>query len=50
MLLMVPAAGVIAILSTEMIFCNESIFCEKLLSLSETRESAEFLEKWLDVK
>lgn len=36
-------------LSTEMIFCNETIFCEKLLSLSETRESVEFLEKWLDV-
>ena len=36
-------------LSTEMIFCNETIFCEKLLSLSETRESEEFLEKWLDI-
>ncbi|MEH7113996.1 2-succinyl-5-enolpyruvyl-6-hydroxy-3-cyclohexene-1-carboxylic-acid synthase [Neobacillus niacini] len=38
-----------ASLSTEMIYCNESIFCERLLALTEKRESAEYLEKWLEV-
>lgn len=33
-------------LSTEMIFCNETLFCEKLLAFSESRNSGEFLRKW----
>jgi 2-succinyl-5-enolpyruvyl-6-hydroxy-3-cyclohexene-1-carboxylate synthase len=35
-----------ATLSTEMIFCNEIIFCEQLSGLTEPKESTEFLEKW----
>jgi 2-succinyl-5-enolpyruvyl-6-hydroxy-3-cyclohexene-1-carboxylate synthase len=38
-----------ASLSTEMIYCNETIFCQQILSYTETRESAGFLEKWLEV-
>jgi 2-succinyl-5-enolpyruvyl-6-hydroxy-3-cyclohexene-1-carboxylate synthase len=36
-------------LSTEMIYCNETIFCEQIVAFSETRTSGEFLEKWLAV-
>lgn len=36
-------------LSTEMIYCNETIFCERMLTFSEKRTSREFLEKWLAV-
>ncbi|MDF2790695.1 MAG: 2-succinyl-5-enolpyruvyl-6-hydroxy-3-cyclohexene-carboxylate synthase, partial [Neobacillus sp.] len=36
-------------LSTEMIYCNETIFCEQMLAVSETRTSSGFLEKWLAV-
>jgi 2-succinyl-5-enolpyruvyl-6-hydroxy-3-cyclohexene-1-carboxylate synthase len=38
-----------ASLSTEMIFCNETIFCEKLLAVAEPRMSVGFLEKWQKV-
>ncbi|TDL77567.1 2-succinyl-5-enolpyruvyl-6-hydroxy-3-cyclohexene-1-carboxylic-acid synthase [Rhodococcus qingshengii] len=38
-----------ATLSTEMIFCNETIFCEQLSGLTETKESTEFLEKWQEI-
>ncbi|SDN89878.1 2-succinyl-5-enolpyruvyl-6-hydroxy-3-cyclohexene-1-carboxylic-acid synthase [Bacillus sp. OK048] len=38
-----------ASLSTEMIYCNETIFCEQLLAFTEKRESTEFLEKWQGV-
>lgn len=38
-----------ATLSTEMIFCNETIFCEQLASLTETRESTEFMDKWQEI-
>jgi 2-succinyl-5-enolpyruvyl-6-hydroxy-3-cyclohexene-1-carboxylate synthase len=38
-----------ATLSTEMIFCNEIIFCEQLSSLTEPKESTEFLEKWQEM-
>jgi 2-succinyl-5-enolpyruvyl-6-hydroxy-3-cyclohexene-1-carboxylate synthase len=38
-----------ATLSTEMIFCNETIFCEQLSTLTEARESTDFLEKWQEV-
>ena len=38
-----------ASLSTEMIYCNETIFCEQLLAVTEKRESTEFLEKWQGV-
>lgn len=38
-----------ATLSTEMIFCNETIFCEQLSGLTETKESTEFLEKWREI-
>ncbi|KGM46084.1 2-succinyl-5-enolpyruvyl-6-hydroxy-3-cyclohexene-1-carboxylic-acid synthase [Neobacillus niacini] len=33
-------------LSTEMIYCNETIFCEQMLAVSETRTSLEFLDRW----
>ena len=33
-------------LSTNMIFCNESLFCEKLLSYTVPNSSSEFLMKW----
>ena len=33
-------------LSTNMIFCNESLFCEKLLSYTVRNASSEFLMKW----
>ncbi|MDQ1001120.1 2-succinyl-5-enolpyruvyl-6-hydroxy-3-cyclohexene-1-carboxylate synthase [Neobacillus niacini] len=36
-------------LSTEMIYCNETIFCEQMLAFSEKRTSSEFLENWLAV-
>lgn len=36
-------------LSTSMIFCNESIFCEKLLSYTVENPSSEFLTKWKKV-
>ncbi|MCM3692007.1 2-succinyl-5-enolpyruvyl-6-hydroxy-3-cyclohexene-1-carboxylic-acid synthase [Neobacillus niacini] len=38
-----------ATLSTEMIFCDETIFCEQLSTLTEARESTDFLEKWQEV-
>ncbi|MEH6995317.1 2-succinyl-5-enolpyruvyl-6-hydroxy-3-cyclohexene-1-carboxylic-acid synthase [Neobacillus drentensis] len=38
-----------ATLSTEMIFCDESIFCEQLSGLTEIKESTEFLEKWREI-
>jgi 2-succinyl-5-enolpyruvyl-6-hydroxy-3-cyclohexene-1-carboxylate synthase len=38
-----------ATLSTEMIFCNETIFCEQLSTLTESRESTDFLKKWQEV-
>ncbi|WHY85097.1 2-succinyl-5-enolpyruvyl-6-hydroxy-3-cyclohexene-1-carboxylic-acid synthase [Neobacillus novalis] len=33
-------------LSTEMIFCNETIFCEQLLSLLDTNSPSGFLQDW----
>ncbi|PLS01977.1 2-succinyl-5-enolpyruvyl-6-hydroxy-3-cyclohexene-1-carboxylic-acid synthase [Neobacillus cucumis] len=33
-------------LSTNMIFCNETIFCEKLLTYLDTNTSPRFLEDW----
>jgi 2-succinyl-5-enolpyruvyl-6-hydroxy-3-cyclohexene-1-carboxylate synthase len=33
-------------LSTNMIFCNESLFCEKLLTYTVPNSSSEFLMKW----
>ncbi|MDQ1144640.1 2-succinyl-5-enolpyruvyl-6-hydroxy-3-cyclohexene-1-carboxylate synthase [Bacillus sp. SORGH_AS 510] len=33
-------------LSTDMIFCNEVLFCEKLTSLSMNKASLAFLESW----
>ncbi|MEH6906453.1 2-succinyl-5-enolpyruvyl-6-hydroxy-3-cyclohexene-1-carboxylic-acid synthase [Bacillus sp. AFS006103] len=33
-------------LSTNMIFCNESLFCEKLLTYTVPNSSSEFLTKW----
>ncbi|WHX99699.1 2-succinyl-5-enolpyruvyl-6-hydroxy-3-cyclohexene-1-carboxylic-acid synthase [Neobacillus sp. DY30] len=38
-----------ASLSTEMIYCNETIFCERMLAVSEKRTCGEFLDKWLAV-
>jgi 2-succinyl-5-enolpyruvyl-6-hydroxy-3-cyclohexene-1-carboxylate synthase len=36
-------------LSTEMVFCNETIFCEQLLAFTKRAKTGEFLEKWLEV-
>lgn len=38
-----------AALSTEMIFCNETIFCEKLLNSIEPVSSIQYLEKWQEM-
>lgn len=38
-----------ASLSTDMIFCNETVFCEKLLKVSKDQASKAFLEKWLSI-
>lgn len=38
-----------AALSTEMIFCNETIFCEKLLDYIDSVSSNGYLEKWQDL-
>ncbi|WP_042354696.1 2-succinyl-5-enolpyruvyl-6-hydroxy-3-cyclohexene-1-carboxylic-acid synthase [Bacillus rubiinfantis] len=35
-----------AVLSTDMIFCHETVFCEKLLSQIEEINSTQYLEKW----
>ncbi|MEH7272211.1 2-succinyl-5-enolpyruvyl-6-hydroxy-3-cyclohexene-1-carboxylic-acid synthase [Neobacillus vireti] len=35
-----------ASLSTEMIFCHETYFCERLVASIDKRQSANFLEKW----
>ncbi|ETI69286.1 2-succinyl-5-enolpyruvyl-6-hydroxy-3-cyclohexene-1-carboxylic-acid synthase [Neobacillus vireti] len=35
-----------AALSTEMIFCNEAIFCEQLLCFLDTNSSSGFLQDW----
>jgi len=36
-------------LSTEMIYCNETIFCEQLSAYIQTSKSEDFLEKWQKV-
>ena len=36
-------------LSTEMIYCNESKFCQKLVSLSEAHGNQRISKKWLDI-
>lgn len=36
-------------MSTEMIFCNETLFCEKLLDFTEVNPSTDFLKKWKEV-
>jgi 2-succinyl-5-enolpyruvyl-6-hydroxy-3-cyclohexene-1-carboxylate synthase len=36
-------------LSTEMIYCNETIFCDKLLDLIEPVNSSGYLKKWQDL-
>ncbi|MDF2854290.1 MAG: 2-succinyl-5-enolpyruvyl-6-hydroxy-3-cyclohexene-carboxylate synthase [Neobacillus sp.] len=36
-------------MSTEMIFCNETIFCERLLGIMEANPNTNFLEKWQEV-
>jgi 2-succinyl-5-enolpyruvyl-6-hydroxy-3-cyclohexene-1-carboxylate synthase len=33
-------------LSTDMIFCNEALFCEKLVSLSTNEASSAFIKNW----
>lgn len=38
-----------ASISSEMIFCNETIFCEQMLAFTETSKSGGFLEKWLEI-
>ncbi|WP_066063219.1 2-succinyl-5-enolpyruvyl-6-hydroxy-3-cyclohexene-1-carboxylic-acid synthase [Neobacillus soli] len=38
-----------AALSTDMIFCNETIFCEKLLTFIDSKPSSGFLEDWKKV-
>lgn len=38
-----------ASLSTQMIYCNETIFCEQISAVSEKRISSGFLDKWLAV-
>lgn len=38
-----------ASLSTEMVFCNETLFCEKLLSFNESKVSSSFIEEWRKV-
>ncbi|MEO2078452.1 MAG: 2-succinyl-5-enolpyruvyl-6-hydroxy-3-cyclohexene-1-carboxylic-acid synthase [Bacillus sp. (in: firmicutes)] len=35
-----------ASLSTDMIFCNEALFCEKLVSLSTNEVSSAFIKNW----
>lgn len=35
-----------ASLSTDMIFCNEALFCEKLVSLSTNEASSAFIKNW----
>ncbi|WP_042460801.1 2-succinyl-5-enolpyruvyl-6-hydroxy-3-cyclohexene-1-carboxylic-acid synthase [Neobacillus dielmonensis] len=35
-----------ALLSTEMIYCNETLFCEKMLNYAESRDHVEYLLKW----
>jgi 2-succinyl-5-enolpyruvyl-6-hydroxy-3-cyclohexene-1-carboxylate synthase len=35
-----------AALSTEMIYCNETIFCEQLLPYADRKSSTEYLENW----
>ncbi|WP_040207532.1 2-succinyl-5-enolpyruvyl-6-hydroxy-3-cyclohexene-1-carboxylic-acid synthase [Neobacillus jeddahensis] len=35
-----------AALSTNMIFCNETLFCEKLISVLEASSSAAYLQDW----
>jgi 2-succinyl-5-enolpyruvyl-6-hydroxy-3-cyclohexene-1-carboxylate synthase len=36
-------------LSTDMIFCNETLFCEKLLTYTDRKSSSRFLEDWKKV-
>jgi 2-succinyl-5-enolpyruvyl-6-hydroxy-3-cyclohexene-1-carboxylate synthase len=38
-----------ASLSTEMIYCNETIFCERLSAYTQTNKSGDFLVKWQEV-
>lgn len=38
-----------AALSTNMIFCNETIFCEKLSAYTKSRPKADYLENWLEI-
>ncbi|MGG3466453.1 2-succinyl-5-enolpyruvyl-6-hydroxy-3-cyclohexene-1-carboxylic-acid synthase [Neobacillus pocheonensis] len=35
-----------ATLSTEMIFCNETLFCEKLYTYLKTKSTSRYIEKW----
>ncbi len=36
-------------LSSEMIFCNETFFCERLLDFTKANSTTNFLEKWQEV-
>jgi 2-succinyl-5-enolpyruvyl-6-hydroxy-3-cyclohexene-1-carboxylate synthase len=36
-------------LSTEMIYCNETIFCERLLEFTDPNSTTDFLVKWQEV-
>jgi len=36
-------------LSTQMIFCNETIFCQKLLTYLDSKSSSDYLEDWKKV-
>jgi 2-succinyl-5-enolpyruvyl-6-hydroxy-3-cyclohexene-1-carboxylate synthase len=38
-----------AFLSTDMVFCNETIFCESLISFAETNTDIDFFNKWKNV-
>jgi len=38
-----------ALLSTDMIFCNETLFCEKLLGYAKAEDTAEYLLKWKQI-
>jgi 2-succinyl-5-enolpyruvyl-6-hydroxy-3-cyclohexene-1-carboxylate synthase len=37
------------LLSTEMIYCNETIFCEKILSYVECNETSAYLKNWKEI-
>jgi 2-succinyl-5-enolpyruvyl-6-hydroxy-3-cyclohexene-1-carboxylate synthase len=35
-----------AALSTDMIYCNETFFCESILSITEKKSASDFFQKW----